>query len=205
MSMRVFLVLTIIWTIAMLLAGAFMHWKLTASPAVMERETFKPQVIQKDGSVISARVPADAVPAAPHAIPTGSKEERRVSVTIQPAKHPDKTFLPDINGKCHAEQVVCPAITVDLSVVRNAGGDRDVIASSKDGTVIESINIPIGDAGYYQTKKLALSANYASNDRYSLSLVKQFNVMGVPVSAGAGIFHFDGEAVPALSVLVPIF
>lgn len=92
---------------------------------VIERVEYRPAVIQDDGSVIAERVP-DAKPSpAPHQIPPGHVEVRRVEVEVQP----------DAPG--------CPVCRVDLSLVRDNEGGQRVITSSPDGTVTRALDVPI--------------------------------------------------------------
>ncbi len=92
---------------------------------VVERVEYRPAVIQDDGSVIAERVP-DAKPSpAPHVIPRGHVEVRRVEVEVQP----------DAPG--------CPVCRVDLSLVRDTEGGQRVIASSPTGTVLRALDVPI--------------------------------------------------------------
>lgn len=86
--------------------------------------TAAPQLRQDDGSAVAARQPTAAPPKAPHALPRGAKEERRISATVSPAK-------PD-----------CPPVRLDLSLVQVDGGRR-VVASSPDGEVIQALDMPI--------------------------------------------------------------
>jgi len=91
---------------------------------------------QPDGSVIAGRAPVAHPPAAPHAIPRGAVEERRVSVTVKP-----RLKLPA--SPAPGAVVVSPdPVRVDLSLVRMEGGRR-VIASSPDGDVVGALDVPI--------------------------------------------------------------
>lgn len=102
-----------------------------------ERVTPSPAQSQPDGSVIAAREPHAAPGKAPHMIPRGAVEERRVSVTVQPrAKQP-------ASASGESDQTVTPPpVQVDLSLVRMDGGRR-VIASSPDGDVVGALDVPI--------------------------------------------------------------
>lgn len=92
---------------------------------VIERVEYRPAVIQDDGSVIAERVP-DAKPSpAPHVIPRGHVEVRRVEVEVQP----------DAPG--------CPVCRVDLSLVRDDEGGQRVIASSPTGSILRALDVPI--------------------------------------------------------------
>lgn len=122
------------------LTSAWIGARLTA--ASQERMTPSPAQSQPDGSVIAARQP-DAAPAkAPHIIPRGAVEERRVSVTVQPrAKQAARP-------SADPDQAVTPSpVRVDLSLVRMDGGRR-VIASSPDGDVVGALDVPIDAAAF---------------------------------------------------------
>ena len=191
----------VVWSLFMAGLGALIYHEWTKPPQSAVRETVTPQVRQKDGSVQAARVPMDekVVPPAPHIIPKGSKEERRISVTVKPAdpKRDHPPFKPEPDGQCRVpDTYVCPPVTVDLSIVRNDKG-RDVIASSPDGTVLTAINIPIEEPR--RDYRNSIDAIYGGQDRYSVTYLRETTVLGIPVGAGAGVMRFDDETVPALA------
>lgn len=107
-------------------AGYGLGWWLrgTDAPAT-EIVASAPAVRQDDGSLVPAREPQAKPPPAPHALPRGSKEERRISATVSPAK-------PD-----------CPPVRLVLSLVQDGAGGRRVVASSPDGEVIQALDMPI--------------------------------------------------------------
>lgn len=113
--------------------GALAYWamkKYGPQPEVVTPEVAVEQPTTSEsphGSVILERKPNKKPQKAPHIIPRKAVEERRVSVTVQPT---DET---------------CPPVTVNLSTVRQGDGRR-VIASSPDGKVIKSLDIPIEKA-----------------------------------------------------------
>ncbi|WP_018609431.1 hypothetical protein [Uliginosibacterium gangwonense] len=108
---------------------------------------------QADGSQILARTPKqEALPPAPHVIPKGAVEERRISVTVKPRPaslhpYPKTAATPpaDQSSPPAQAQTDCAPVTVDLSLIRQNGGRR-VIASSPDGIVIGGLDIPIESA-----------------------------------------------------------
>ena len=83
-----------------------------------------PEQRQPDSSLMLERRPAAAPAKAPHQIPAGAVEERRVAVTVQP-EHED-----------------CPPVRLDLSLIREGDGRR-VVASSPDGRVTGGLDLPI--------------------------------------------------------------
>jgi hypothetical protein len=111
------------------LAGGFIGWHLhPASAAMAEDLRPVPAQRQRDGSVIAARAaPPVAPPAPPHRLPRGSREERRIAVTVRPARED------------------CPPVSLDLSLLQLDGGRR-VVASSPDGTVIQALDLPLEPA-----------------------------------------------------------
>jgi len=103
---------------------------------------------QPDGSVVAERRPVAGPPKpAPHKLPAGSVEERRVSVTVQPRA---RIKLPAVAEQSSAP-ADCPPVTVDLSLVRQGDGRR-VVASSPDGDVIGALDVPI-EAGIMPTSR----------------------------------------------------
>lgn len=88
-----------------------------------DQEAPRPAVRQPDASLVLARAAPAAAPAAPaHQIPRGSREERRIAVTVKPKD--------------------CRDLQLDLSLIRAADGLR-VVASSPDGTVTGGADQPI--------------------------------------------------------------
>jgi hypothetical protein len=89
----------------------------------------RPEVRQADASLVLERKPTDQPGPVPQDLPRGSRETRRVEVTIQPD-------APD-----------CPPVGVRLSVIRDVDGGSRVIASSPDGHVIRGVDVPIDARG----------------------------------------------------------
>ena len=108
-------------------AGLLLGWFIWGGKADPEGPAVA--VRQRDESLVLERQPAQVVTPPVHAIPAKSREERRVSVTIQPTA------------------AACPTVTVDLSLVRDADGGARVIASSPDGRVVKGLDVPIGAPG----------------------------------------------------------
>lgn len=107
-------------------------WFARPAPVV---ETAAPAVTQEDGSEILERKP-DANAKPKQAIPKGAKVERieQVRVQGQGLKMPDGSMK------------TCPAVTVDMTVVREKDGGRRVIASSPDGEIVGGLDIPVETA-----------------------------------------------------------
>lgn len=230
MSPRVALAVFITWTLFCLVLGAAIHERLTRKePPVAE--TVAGEIRQDDGSLVVTRipVPAENLPAPPHAVPKGAVEERRISITVRP--HPGSGGLKpasEVSGAstgglasgetgstnseasnqrphCPATMsaMVCPDVTVDLSLIRDKSGRR-VVASSPDGEVLGGLDVPLFSEEGRPVARTSLSAAYAGRDRYSATLMREFRPLGVPIHAGAGVIAFDGQTVPALAASIPL-
>ena len=105
--------------------GVFGYRLGVGDAPVIERVEYRPAVVQADGSVIAERDPTPPAEPAPHRIPRGNVEVRRVEIEVQP----------DAPG--------CPVCRVDLSLVRDTDGGQRVIASSPTGTVLRALDVPI--------------------------------------------------------------
>lgn len=101
--------------------GYYAGYKVTKPSQV--QETYKPSIIQSDGSVVLERKP-DAKAKPKQIIPPSSKVERIVSVEVETEK-----------PTTH--------VTVDLTVVSEPDGGKRVVASSPDGRIIGSTDIPV--------------------------------------------------------------
>lgn len=93
---------------------------------------------QPDGSLILARVPEAKPAKAPHKIPKGTTEERRVSIQLKP---------PAFESPAGCECEPAP-LDVNLSLVREdgKGGGRRVVASSPQGQILAGLDVPIEPA-----------------------------------------------------------
>jgi hypothetical protein len=107
-------------TVLGFVGGLALGWVVWASKPTTEGPA--PAVHQPDASVVLQRDPTPPPPA-PHVIPKGSREERRISVTIQPAEP--------------------GPVSVDLSLVRLDDGSARVVASSHSGELIDGMDVPI--------------------------------------------------------------
>lgn len=94
-----------------------------------------PQVTQSDGSIVIERKPEAAPSKAPHKIPKGGTEERRVNLKLKP-----DAFVSDEGCKCDPAPV-----SVNLSLVRDDQGRR-VVASSTGGQIVGALDVPIEPA-----------------------------------------------------------
>lgn len=200
MTGRIMAIGFLLYSLLLLAVGASMHWYFTRpTPQDQVHETVTPQIRQADDSVKAARVPIPekSKPPAPHIIPKGSKEERRITITVKPAtpKRDHVPFKPEADGQCLIpDTYVCPPVTVDLSIVRNTKG-REVIASSPDGTILTAINMPFEESR--KDYRNSLDVMFAGKARYSASIMRETEVLGIPMGIGGGIIRFDDETVPA--------
>ena len=149
-----------------LLAGLVGGWCLW-SPVSAPVEPPAPSVRQVDGSLVLERKPDATPPKPPHALPKGAKEERRVSVVVQPPK--GVVFKdPGIStGNDHfadagkIDSCDCPHVTVERSLVRMQDKTRRVIASSPDGKILSGIDVPIESAKHARALPWAIGTTYS--------------------------------------------
>lgn len=111
--------------LAHLLAGMWIGYQFRPDEPQAESIAPAPAERQADGSVVAPRVVAPArTEKPPHQLPRRAVEERRMSVKVQP----------------HAP--TCPPLLLDLSLVQLDGGRR-IVASSPDGEIIDSLDMPL--------------------------------------------------------------
>lgn len=157
MTLRLLLILLAVVLLAGLGIGLLIGYHLWHQAPVPSTESVRPAVVQSDGSVRVARVPMVEPGPAPHVIPKGAREERRVRVVVQPeplSSNPDSLYSnPGLLDKDHSEGMLgmvcsCDPIAVDLSLIRHRDGSSGVIASADGGTVdaAASIDTPILDS-----------------------------------------------------------
>lgn len=117
-----------------LLLGAYLIGVKTTQPK-QEIVSAAPQVEQSDGSIVIERKPEAKPTKAPHKIPKGSTEERRVNLKLKP-----DAFVSADGCQCDPEPVA-----LNLSLVRDDQGRR-VVASSQGGQILSALDIPIEPA-----------------------------------------------------------
>jgi hypothetical protein len=169
--------------VAGLLAGLWVGaWSKHGTKLVEPRA---PSLRQADESLALERT--DSVPGkAPHILPSGSNEERRVQVVVQPRRgvvvhkeQPESVYVyhdvhrewPDPlriaedsarpwreHGSPSVDSCDCPPVTVELSLVRMPDKTGRVIASSPDGKILTGIDIPLQSAVVQQSPRWTLSA-----------------------------------------------
>ena len=153
-----------------LLAGLLGGWCLWSSvPETVEPPA--PSVRQVDGSLVLERKPDATPPKAPHALPKGAKEERRISVVVKPPKGttPSKSggslgnqvASSEVPGAPPPEPCDCPPVQVDLSLVRMPDKTRRVVASSPTGQILSGIDVPIESAKILRVLPWAIGCTYS--------------------------------------------
>ena len=114
-------------TVLILLAAGIVIGERSAAPRT-EVVTYRVPVRQSDGSLIAERAPQAKPAPAPHKIPRGWKEERRISATVKPTRSD------------------CPPVALNMSLVQDDEGGKRVIVSSPDGSVSTAQDTPIAPA-----------------------------------------------------------
>jgi len=146
---RVKLVLAAVLLLALCAGLVWIGHALGSSRTTVESIAPAAAQSQADGSVIPERKPVAKPGPAPHIIPKGATEERRVSATVRPKAGPKlpPEVAQSLPASCREaiENAQCPDVTVDLSLVRMGDGRRG-IASSPDGQVISALDMPIEPA-----------------------------------------------------------
>lgn len=132
-------------------AALMLGWILW-SPGKPSTEPPAPAQRQTDGSLVLERTATTvAPPVAPHVLPAGAKEERRVHVVVQPPRGVVANQVQPVAssdhvadaGKMIEDSCDCPPVQVDLSLVRMPDKGRRVVASSPTGTILSGLDIPI--------------------------------------------------------------
>lgn len=153
--------------------GIAVGW-MAHSPVKAVHEAAAPAQRQADGSLVLARAEGTTTPpAAPHAIPKGAVEERRIQVVVQPArgvishvqdiaptmtKGDSLSLLRDAPHPGAVDSCDCPPVTVDLSLIRNKDKTHRVVASSPNGQILSGLDIPIESAHEVRIPRWTLSA-----------------------------------------------
>lgn len=142
-----------------IVGGIGLEWELTHGKTGIE--TPAAAVRQPDSSLVLQRAPdAKAKPAM--AIPKGATVERVVHVEVQPRatiaadsgamkQIPWTVEAPGLPAKTDSAtigsslgpvaKVLCPPVGVDLALIKLKDGTQRVVASSRDGTVLDSLSV----------------------------------------------------------------
>lgn len=150
--------------LVLLLAGFVMGWlegnahgKKMASLET-KHETATTAIIQKDSSVVLERQSVESAPKAPHIMPKGSVEERRITVQVQPkpihiehdyhdsaeiARLQASDDRPQAKDTSDTLDYSCPPVNVVLSLVRMQDNTHHVVASSPDGNITGGLDMVI--------------------------------------------------------------
>lgn len=158
-----------------IVAGLLLGWGLWR-PTASSVDPPAPPLRQGDGSLVLERTAPTKEPP-PHEIPKGGREERRVSVVVQPPRgvvvHPttkDSLVVPDHPVGSHdmvdhvadsgkmIDSCDCPPVQVDLSLVRLPDKTRRVVASSPTGEILTGVDIPFEEPALPRIPRWTLSA-----------------------------------------------
>lgn len=139
-----------------LVMGLFLGRALWKCPAPVQ-ETYAPAARQADSSLVLERTPdPTATPAA--IVPTGGTVERVVEVTVAPRPPSAHAGPPPVSHMSHdttsaprdssigLQSPTCPALHVELALIRMPDGSHRVTASSSDGVILGGVDIPVADA-----------------------------------------------------------
>lgn len=150
--------------------GLGFGWRYWRPQSVVE--TPAPSVRQKDSSLILARVP-DAKAKPKQQIPAGATVERIDHIVVQPRAVPvpassdsgrnenpahDSASSNRIVDNVSRGTFLCPPVRIDLTLIRLKDNTQRVIASSPDGTVIDSLSVDTPVEKATVQRKLAWSA-----------------------------------------------
>lgn len=172
------LLLILAGAVGLFSAGLGLGWWLNRPAVVVELPA--PAVRQGDGSLVVERVDTKTQPAKPpHALPAGSKEERWVSVVVQPPRGvvvPSKDsaeaarLVESVDHPAIAKDVPdscdCPPVQVDLSLVRMPDKTRRVIASSPDGKILSGVDVPIDPGELPARRPWAAGIMYTADRKF---------------------------------------
>ena len=172
-------------------SGVFVGYGWGASEAapVPEVMAAAPAVRQGDGSLVLPRQPvaAAALPVAPHAIPPGATERRRVLVKLQPRP---------VDGA--AAGCSCVPVDMALSLIEQDGGQR-VIASATGADVLAGADLAIVPANLAPPRRVwaaGLSMALASDRAPGVWIERDLAAVRVRAEAIAR----QGQVEPRLAV-----
>jgi hypothetical protein len=158
-----------IWLVAIVIAfggglytGYSMYHKEPVSIAVQDVKP-APEIKQKDGSIVLEKAPQINVKPK-HVLPVGSKAEREITV------------------KLASKQPECPPVTADISIVSTGEGEKRVVVSSTDGTIVGGLDVPVIDTKLVakpETLKWAVGASYNSDKQYGAWIDRDIGPMRV--------------------------
>lgn len=167
-------------------------YQLWHAPAVAAIEPAAAGYRQADavGSQVLPRTPVAELPTAPHAIPKGATEVRRIQATVQPHAQP-----PADDGIC----TPCGPVRLDLSLAQQDDGVRAIV-SSPDGQVTGGHDLAL--PGFARSApRHVLIGTWAARDTWSVFALRRQPIFGLPTLAGAGVMQWPGEpAMPALAL-----
>jgi hypothetical protein len=151
-----------IFVVIGMVIGVIIGWALWFSKP--SKESAAMAVVQSDSSIILSRSGETPDSAAPHIIPKGATEVRRIQVVVQPSRgivvrgdSSEAVGLIRSNENPPMAMAVdscdCPPIRVDLSLVRMPDKTGRVIASSPSGKILSGIDFPLESLGESPTSR----------------------------------------------------
>lgn len=173
------LLLILAGAVGLFVAGLGLGWWLNRPAVVVELPA--PASRQADGSLVLERTGTQIAPQKPpHALQAGAREERRVSVVVQPPRGVVKESL--ITDSTEAARLVasadhpvgshdmvdscdCPPVQVDLSLVRMPDKTRRVVASSPTGTILSGIDVPLEPVSVPRVRPWAAGVLYTADSK----------------------------------------
>jgi len=183
-------------------------------PAPAKPEPPAPAVRQSDGSLMLERAPSGvsstADPRTPplkisQKIPAGATVEREIEIRVAPnplagspqmtqarvggsratSRTPETTVIDPVASL----NSLCPALTIDLALIRLKDQTRRVIASSPDGSIVGGLDVPIETPAPFKIPRWSAAA-LAGYDTHAGR-----KVFGGSVSYGRGPFVVQGGVV----------
>lgn len=131
-----------------LIVGLYVGRAIWKCPAPVQ-ETYAPAARQADSSLVLERTPdATAKPTA--IVPKGGTVERIVDVTVAPRPSSAHEGTPPApapeDSSIGLQPPACPALHVQLALIRMPDGSHRVTASSADGQILGGVDIPVAAA-----------------------------------------------------------
>lgn len=172
--------------------GMLIGYKLRHVDPTPSTEPVRAGYVQADGSAVLPRVPVAKPGPAPHQLPKGAHEERRIQVVVQPRQIEPAAVDDHLAAACS-----CEPVHVDLSLIRGKDG-TGVVASSPDGQVLldQSIDIPIASYAAPVRRNFALTTWQPGSGNYSAVVGRSF--LGDRLVLGVGGNKLEGQPAGAV-------
>lgn len=168
-------------------------------PAPPVSEPAAPAQQLPSGALVVERDPAAQAPQTivQAARELGGKLERAASITIEPTPAPE-TVQPapaPETATAPASGCSCPAVTLDLGLVRMPDRTRRVVATSRDGRILGGIDIPLEQAR--REARWSAMAYYLPTEKTGAVTLER-ELWRSRVGLGAVLYH--GKVVPMVGV-----